>query len=302
MKLPYKRTKIAKVGTGLVLGVMLGHASEATAFTRTLGCNAGGDVCSQLFWPTNCATYLLDGTSAQAVAQDVGLTLAQIEAEVDISFTAWDNNTVDCTYLTLNDGGVVNGLEVGFDNDGEEDNVIAFVSDGWLDLGSGHDAGAIALTSVFFDPETGVIVNADMEFNAEFFRPMIVGQTPSDPLDTRIEADLRNTITHEAGHFLGLDHTNVSDATMFAVANTGEIIKRDLAQDDLSGVCAVYPIADDPGKCEPAGFLPRNRVFDCAVDQGATPKDHRAILLAAALFGLSLGVISSRRKSARKFR
>ena len=285
---------MVKLGTGLALGAMLGVASEAAAFTRTVGCNVDGDVCSELFWPTNCATYLIDGTSTQAIAQ--GITVAEIEAEIDGSFAAWDNNTATCTYLTLTDGGVVNGLEVGFDNDGEEDNVIAFVTDGWLDLGSGHDAAAIALTSVFFDPATGVIVNADMEFNAEFFRPMIVGQTLPDPLDLRTEADLRNTITHEAGHFLGLDHTNISDATMFAVANTGEINKRDLAQDDLDGVCAIYPVADDPGKCEPAGFLPRNRVFDCAIEQGATPQEDRSLLLVAALFGLSLVVVSSRRK------
>jgi Matrixin len=294
MKIPHKKNRLTKLGTGLVCSAMLGFASEATAFTRTLGCNVDGDVCSELFWPTNCATYLLDGTSTQAIAQ--GITAAQIEAEIDGSFTAWDNNVVDCSFLTLTDGGVVNGLEVGFDNDGEEDNVIAFVTEGWLDLGSGHDAGAIALTSVFFDPATGVIVNADMEFNAEFFRPMIVGETPSDPLDPRVEADLRNTITHEAGHFLGLDHTGVGDATMFAVANTGEINKRDLAQDDLNGVCAIYPVANDPEKCEPAGFLPRNRLFDCAIDQSATHQENRSLLLVAALFGLSLVVASSRRK------
>lgn len=295
MKIPHKKNRLTKLGTGLVLGAMLGVSSEAVAFTRTLGCNADGDVCSELFWPTNCATYLIDGTSTQAIAQG-GLSTAQVEAEIDASFAAWDNNNVDCTYLTLTDGGVVNGLSVGFDNDGEEDNVIAFVTDGWLDLGSGHDAAAIALTSVFFDPETGVIVNADMEFNAEFFRPVITGQTIPDPLDTRTEADLRNTITHEAGHFLGLDHTNIADATMFAVAQTGETNKRDLAQDDLDGVCAIYPVDEDPGKCKPAGFIPRNRLFDCAVDQGTTSEDHRALLLSAALFGLSLVVLSSRRR------
>jgi Matrixin len=296
MKMPPIKNDSIKLGAGIVFGAALGFASEAAAFTRTLGCSADGEVCSELFWPTNCATYLLEGTTAQAAGQPVGLSLAQIEAEVDASFAVWDDSAVDCSYLTLTDGGVVNGLGTGFDNDGEEDNVIVFVTDGWLDLGSGHDAAAIALTSVFFDPETGVIVNADMEFNAEFFRPMIIGQTISDPLDPRTEADLRNTITHEAGHFLGLDHTNISDATMFAVAQTGEINKRDLAQDDLDGVCAIYPADEDPGKCKPAGFLPRNRLFDCAVDQGAAPEDHGALLWSAALFGLSLVALSSRRR------
>jgi hypothetical protein len=287
-----QKNRIAQLGTGLILSAMLGYAKDASAFVRTVGCNADGDVCSELFWPTNCATYLIEGTTVAAS----GLSLADLQAQIDASFSAWDNNTVGCSYLALTDGGVVNGIGVGFDNDGEEDNVIAFVDDGWLDLGPGHDAAAIALTSVFFDPNSGVIVNADMEFNAEFFRPVIIGQTISDPLDPRTEADVRNTITHEAGHFLGLDHTGVSGATMFAVAETGETLKQTLAQDDLDGVCAVYPVADDPGKCKPAGFIPRNRIGDCTIEQGSTEDDH-SLLLIGALFGLSLVVLSYRKKS-----
>jgi hypothetical protein len=300
MPIPPQKNKILQLGTCLVLSAIFGYTPRANAFVRTQGCNADGDVCSELFWPTNCATYLIDRTSAQKVATESGFSLEALQSEIDASFAAWDNNNVGCSYLTLSDGGMEDGLSFGFDNDGSEDNVITFVEDGWLDLGPGHAQSAIALTSVFFDPETGVIVDADMEFNAEFFRPMIIGQSPADPFDERTEADLRNTITHEAGHFLGLAHTPVSDATMFAVAEPGESKKQSLAQDDLDGVCAIYPINEDPGICEPAGFTPKNlRIGNCAVDEGSIAESNGSLLLVAALFGLSLVVVSWRRRDAK---
>jgi hypothetical protein len=64
--------------------------------------------------------------------------------------------------------------------------------------------------------------------------------------------DLRNTLVHEMGHFIGFDHTPVQDATMFASADTCEVAKRDLASDDMMGVCAVYPKGGDTRTCTPA--------------------------------------------------
>ncbi len=73
--------------------------------------------------------------------------------------------------------------------------------------------------------------------------------------------DLQNTVTHEAGHFLGLahpceadpgtatangvpvcsGHPEMTSVTMFPSASPGEISKRTLAPDDVEGVCAIYP-------------------------------------------------------------
>jgi hypothetical protein len=79
--------------------------------------------------------------------------------------------------------------------------------------------------------------------------------------------DLQNTLTHELGHLIGLDH-NCTDAatrgvpvnhlgqlappcsqasaelqaaTMFNQAGSGDIGKRDLSVDDAKAVCDVYP-------------------------------------------------------------
>ena len=65
--------------------------------------------------------------------------------------------------------------------------------------------------------------------------------------------DLQNTVTHEAGHFIGLAHTQVSGATMNATTAPREVSKRDLASDDLAGVCAVYPHASGGCGCGAGG-------------------------------------------------
>jgi MYXO-CTERM domain-containing protein len=62
-------------------------------------------------------------------------------------------------------------------------------------------------------------------------------------------ADLQNTITHEAGHVLGLWHTDTASATMWAYADLREIVKRDLDADDVAGLCAIYPAGEAPTTC-----------------------------------------------------
>ena len=58
------------------------------------------------------------------------------------------------------------------------------------------------------DPSDGVIVDADIEMNAVNNQFVEIGKTlPAS--DGRNQTDLENTLTHEIGHLLGLDHLSL---------------------------------------------------------------------------------------------
>lgn len=59
--------------------------------------------------------------------------------------------------------------------------------------------------------------------------------------------DVQNTVTHEIGHLLGLAHSDVAEATMFATTPSGETRKRDLHDDDVDGYRFVYAAFDGEG-------------------------------------------------------
>ncbi len=133
----------------------------------------------------------------------------------------------------------------------------------------------IALTTTTYRPSTGEIIDADIELNAWDGNPGTFGNavgfyftcvdpspgtvtscpaTPSNCCSAPgvsgcLAMDVQNTVTHEAGHFIGLGHTPVSGATMFASAARGETSKRSLAQDDIDGVCAIYPAGKPTVTC-----------------------------------------------------
>ncbi|BDG07001.1 matrixin family metalloprotease [Anaeromyxobacter paludicola] len=58
--------------------------------------------------------------------------------------------------------------------------------------------------------------------------------------------DVQNTVTHELGHVLGLDHPPLAGATMSATATPGETSKRVLAASDVAGICTAYPASYTP--------------------------------------------------------
>ncbi len=125
---------------------------------------------------------------------------------------------------------------------------IVFVDQDWP-----HGTTVIATTVVAANKVTGEIADADIQFNSQDKVFCVGGACAAG------EYDLDNTLTHEIGHLLGLDHSLDGDATMFGGAPPGEILKRDLLDDDVLGVCTAYrqafsqfgcPAAlEDPGCC-----------------------------------------------------
>jgi hypothetical protein len=139
-----------------------------------------------------------------------------------------------------------------------------------------YDPFALAVTSVFARKNDGEIIDADVELNAVTF---VWADLARNPGDTGSVQDLQNTLTHEFGHLIGLDHTcfisgtrpgavddsgqpvpscghasdEVKATTMFAAVIPGDLERRSLSPDDRRAVCSVYPPIDLTLEAGPQG-------------------------------------------------
>jgi hypothetical protein len=86
-------------------------------------------------------------------------------------------------------------------------------------------------------PLSSCIVDADIEFNPKD----TFATAPTTPQN---DFDLQAIATHEAGHLLGMDHSGLANAIMFAFGDTGGVPQRTLSVDDAIGIGSVYPSAN----------------------------------------------------------
>lgn len=226
--------------------------SNASAFVRTQTCvpnqPAHPYACAQdetpidVFWPDPCVPYLVNREGTSRI-EDFNAILDVIQH----GFQTWTD--VPCASFEAVYDGTTTDRTVGPSNGQPNGNIILFVDQNWR-----HAANIQALTSVSYRTSNGEIADADIEFNSERF-PFGFVEGPDDNALT----DFENTLTHEIGHFLGLDHTLPetyvgdavpwTDATMFGSATNGEIKKRSLEADDQAGVCDIYPSNGDFNAC-----------------------------------------------------
>lgn len=246
--------RAASAALGLVVAVAAGPARAYEISTTE-----GGE---PLRWWTSCVYWtLVDQSIDNSRFSDpvqAFISAEELRGAVRASFATWDE--VSCSYVELIETDPGHCIDVGLHRTAGNANRIMVRPAGWVDPDSPWRVPEqIALTSVFYDTETGEILDVDIEINAEYFELTTV----TDGART----DIQNALTHEVGHLLGLDHSARTDATMWRNAGAGEILKRDLADDDVAGVCALYPLEEDPGVCdEPHGGLD----LDCETAESCT--------------------------------
>lgn len=183
-----------------------------------------------LHWEDPCITIYFN---------DLGIADLEGDSEFDalvLSLQAW--NAPECSRASLSFGGKTNSEITGYVNENPPINLIIFREEYWP-----YTEAPVAFTSVSYNKDTGVILDADIEFNAFHY-----GFTTLGPEKDWL-IDLQNTATHELGHVLGLDHSEVFDATMWWQAFEGEIAKRDLDDDDIEGLCTLYPANEEEPAC-----------------------------------------------------
>lgn len=202
-------------------------------------------------WSTSCVSWTLaaqdiDNSSFEDPLQE---TIAQEELRraVRASFDTWEQ--VDCSPFSFVETDPTHCLDVGLHQSAGNANRIFLRTSDWIEPDAPwREEDQIALTSVFYDLDTGEILDVDIEVNAEHFEITTLDEAP--------RTDLQNALTHELGHFIGLSHSEVFQSTMYPNAADTETSKRSLEQDDINGLCALYPYDDTPSTClEPIGGL-----------------------------------------------
>jgi hypothetical protein len=256
-----------------------------------------------LFWSSGCIFMTYDAAGTTEIAGDAEFPI------IDAAMQTWNTGIAGCGYQKLMGAGKTSGVEVGKDYI----NLVKFREDTWCIPASGsdppvcHPAQAAGITTITYvkhpgQPDDGEIIDADVEINGVDFAISTGGVTLGS---ATCHADLGNTITHELGHVLGLEHTcvtpsdpprvdnngnpvpacpdagdpTVTEATMYPYQMCGEIKKATLEPDDINGACSIYPAGKDPGTC--AAATPPT---GCCDSSGDSARSSLALSLAALLF------------------
>lgn len=206
-------------------------------------CTRAGDTGPSIAWDEREVTLRRSGGAAELEEGDIAAVLAR-------SATTW-TAAGGCTDVEVVVGEPTDSRVVGFDwaagaGSPDNENIVIFRNDTegeeldtWV-----HAIGALAITTVTYETHEGRLLDADIEVNDTRFY-----FTACDPGGCAIDFDLENTLTHELGHVLGLDHSADTTATMFASAPRADLSKRDLAADDINAICTVYPDGELSGEC-----------------------------------------------------
>jgi hypothetical protein len=293
-----------------VLLALLAAPATARAYCRASTCDGennegarcmpkqGTDCGKALRWKRDCVGIAVQKDASSEVAYPVA------KGTVRAAFEAWEDSGCGESGPGFHVE-ILNKVECGqveYNTDGANVNVLVFRDEAWPHEGA-HN---IALTTVTFDVDTAEIYDADIEVNTSTFDLTV----SNDPDAT--DKDLLAVLTHEAGHFLGLAHSDVEGATMNAVYNDDQPFAfRSVESDDQLGVCDAYP-PKELGECNPIprhGFssacMDSQTDATCSVAPGGAPSDSAlAAAMAAAVAALGGGLVwrRARRNRARAAR
>jgi hypothetical protein len=235
----------------------------------------GANIC--LFWATRGFTSTPDAA---------GYSKANVFPAYAAAYNSWSTVAASCSDFVFTQATPIPNAQVGYDpNSGQNYNTQIFrellclnvVPSGAACIAAGTCANdfkcwdgddlTIALTTTTFSDSTGVIYDADTEFNAAVhsdgsagFNFTVVDSPPCSGTVTTncVATDVQETLTHETGHAMGLDHElNNPNSTMAPTASIGETIKRTIDRGTALGFCTIYPAGQPSPPCDPTAVVTR---------------------------------------------
>lgn len=222
------------------LGVVAGLASPASAFCRTTTCSRKSGKCriidscvrtgAPLGWTKMPIPYRFHAKTTDRIDDE------EARGAIRLAFARWTEvicPTGKRTSLRFEEHAAIPAKIPR----GKEPFGIYFRDDRWPH----KDEGAtLALTSHLFGVESGEIFYADIEVNT--------GEKHFVTRDDQKGTDLEAVITHEVGHYIGIDHSPEPDSIMTPSycesdkrCEESRALARDLGADDVAAVCALYP-------------------------------------------------------------
>ena len=225
----------------LCLLLPLFASARAQAFCRTNSCDpARGENCTvdsdgcrqgakPLYWGVNPVPFVVQADGSVKNHIDA----SAFESVLSAAFSTWSNaNCGAGKHPTISavSMGQTPTATVEYVPGQSNANIFMFRDDTWMATIPGS---ALALTTVSYDWKTGQIFDADVEVNGTAGN--ITNGKPTDG------ADLPSIMTHEIGHFMGLDHSSKKTATMYISYEAGKGNLRSLDPDDVAAICTIYP-------------------------------------------------------------
>lgn len=320
------------LGLSALAAVVAGHVPDAAAYVRTRSPNT----CVLVAWAQSCLYVQPDSSLEQT-----DMTAAEVEQAMQSAVTSWNERLQPSSYIRLRLLPPDGPREV---NRVDQLQVIKFRRETWCrpaqagrDTPTCFDPAATAVTTVSFlnkptDPTLdGRIIDADIDMNAVNYRFYDAQKGPPTLIgDGRTPVDLWNTLSHELGHVLGLEHTcrlddapyaclvtdrgetipscadvelgrrgdsaleTVYETTMYPTSTSTEISRRLPKADDLAGVVDAYPQGRDPQTCTVPLTL-----SSTGCSTGAASRGPAGLLATLGLGGLgALGLMLRRRRRA----
>ncbi len=192
----------------LVVATVVSLAALPLLASARLTYNIGNNAVP-VAWPTSAFPIPYE------VDSRVMSTLPDAASVIDRAFAAWAG--VPGSHISFNKIGVASGLKAGKDGV----NTISLADDLF------KDQNAIAMTTNWYDAK-GEMTEADIQIDATL---------------ATSNYNMQQALTHEVGHFLGLDHSAVLSSIMYPFVPKGNDAPV-LDSDDRVAIATIYPKID----------------------------------------------------------
>ena len=145
---------------------------------------------------------------------------------------------------------------------------------------------ALAITDLVFDGETGRVLVSKMRIFDVYEQ---LGKTDAD-----VDINLEYVVRHEMGHFVGLAHSDRTDAVMYATYRLQPV--DGLSDDDVSAICAAYdPEAPVGAGCQMArGSAASGSWVLVALVASLIARRKRVAFVAALISSIGVGAPTAR--------